>query len=197
MLAQAAQSGWIPYLVFESPGWLMAFFALCFAVTRIVGRRTGNPRLMHLSWIAAGLVALLFAASYFVTTPREQLTAALRDLLLAVEDKRFDAVRTLVDDTAMIQFMDDELTREQMIAKVDEVQFDDIILLGSSATVDASQGYGITGLRLNVRGTVADFPGTNVSEWAIRWRYEKDTDRWVAIRLECIKFGADALFNRE
>ena len=70
MLISAAQSGWVPYLFFESPGWLMAFFALCFAATRIAGRRTGNPRVMHLSWISLGLVALLFAASTFVRPPR-------------------------------------------------------------------------------------------------------------------------------
>ena len=194
MLADAAQSGWAPYLIFESPGWLMACFAFCFAATRILGRRTGNPRLMHLSWIALGLVVLLFAASYFVTTPREKLAAALKDLLLAVEDKRLDDVRARIDEQAMTQFMGDELTREQVISRIDSVKFDDIILLSSSALMDKQQGFGITGLRVNVRGTVADFPGTQVSEWAIRW--QEIDGRWVAVRLECLKTGADALFNR-
>ena len=196
MLAQAsAQSGWVPYLVFESPGWLMAGLALFFAVTRIAGRRTGNRRLLRLSWVAVGLIAALFAASHLVTTQRERLTLALKDLLLAVEDKRFDDVRARVDEQATVQFMGDELTREQMIARVDRVAFDDILLLDSSSAMDKQQGYGITGLRVNVKGTVADYPGTNVSEWAIRWKYRDG--RWVAARLECIRFGADAWLNRE
>ncbi|MFK7789493.1 MAG: hypothetical protein AB8C95_08410 [Phycisphaeraceae bacterium] len=194
MLAQAAQSGWLPYLIFESPGWLMAGLALGFAVTRIIGRRTANPRLLHLSWIAAGLVALLFASSYFVTTQRETLTVALKDLLLAIEDKRLDDVRIMVDEQAMTQFMGDELTREQMLTRIDAVQFDDIILLDSSALLDPQKGFGITGMRINAKGSLSDFPGTQVSEWAIRWK--RVDDRWVAIRLECTKFGADALFNR-
>jgi len=194
MLAEAVQTGWVPYLLFESPGWLMAFLALGFVVTRILGRRTANPRLIHLSWIAFGLIVLLFASSYFVTTKREKLTVAVNDLLLAVEDKQFDDVRALVADEAMVQFRGDELTREQMIARVEQVEFDDIILLGSSAAMDTQQGYGITGLRVNAKGTVRDFPGTQVSEWAIRWRYVDG--RWVAIRLECTRIGADALFNR-
>ena len=58
-----------------------------------------------------------------------------------------------------------------------------------------SSGFGITGLRVNAKGSVDDFPGINVSEWAIRWRY--DDGQWVAIRLECVDMGADVLFNRE
>jgi len=194
MLADAAQSGWVPYLLFESPGWLMAGLAVGFAVTRILGRRSGNPRLLHLSWIAAGLIGVVFALSTFVTTPREELGVTLKELLLAVEDKRLDDVRQMVDEQAMVQFMGDELTREQMLARIEAVQFDDIILLGSSAVMDKQQGYGITGLRVNAKGTVADLPGTQVSEWAIRWR--RVEGRWVAVRLECIKIGVDALFNR-
>ncbi|MBX2852428.1 MAG: hypothetical protein KTR15_11865 [Phycisphaeraceae bacterium] len=206
MFAQAAaQSGWVPYLVFESPGWLMAFFALCFAVTRIVGRRTGNPRVMRLSWIALGLVGLLFASSYFVTTPRERLAVALKGLLLAVEDKRLDDVRAMVAEDATIaytgkesgrpSFMPDELTRGQMMERIDRVEFKDILLINQSAQLGPEPGYGTTGLRVNVRGSVGGFPGTNVSIWGIRWR-EVD-GRWVAVRLECIEFGAEALFNRE
>ncbi|MEM9348073.1 MAG: hypothetical protein AAGB26_15805 [Planctomycetota bacterium] len=204
MLAQAAQSGWLPYLLFESPGWLMVPLAVIWAGTRITGRRTGNKRLMHLSWIALGLVAAVFASSYLVTTQREQLGGALKELLLAVEDKDFDAVRTLVDEQATIaytgkenarpSFMKDELTREEMIGRLDQVRFDDIILIGSSAALDKQRDHGITGMRLNVKGTVGDYPGTQVSEWAVRWKYVDG--RWVAIRLECIKIGADALFNR-
>lgn len=205
MLASAAaHSGWVPYLLFESPGWLMVPLALMWAVTRITGRRAGNKRLMRLSWIALGLVALVFAASYFVTTPRERLGGALERLLLAVEDKDFAEVRRLVGDEATIAytgkesarpaFMNDELTREEMIGRVDRVRFDDIILLSSYAKLDSVPGYGTTGMRINAKGTVGDFPGTQVSEWAIRWREVEG--RWVAVRLECIKIGADALFNR-
>lgn len=195
MLAQIAQqSGYLPYLLFESPGWLMTGLAVCFAVTRVIGRRTGNKRVLHLSWIALGLVVLVFAVSHFVTTQRETLAQALDDLLLAVEDKRLDDVERLIAADAMTQFMGDELTRDQVLARIDEVQFDDILLLDSSALLDKQQGYGITGLRVNAKGAIADYPGVNVSEWAIRWRYVDG--RWVAIRLECIKFGADALFDR-
>lgn len=194
MLADAAQSGWLPYLIFESPGWLMFGLALGFAITRIVGRRTGNPRLLHLSWIAALLIGGLFASSYFVTTQREELTLALKDLLLAIEDQRLDEVRTMVDEQAMTLFMGDELTREQMLGRIEKVAFDDIVLLDSSALLDAQVGYGITGLRVNAKGSVGDFPGTQVSEWAIRW--QRVDDRWVAVRLECVKIGVDALFNR-
>lgn len=195
MLAVAVETGWIPYLLFESPGWLMFFLALCFAGTRIVGRRTGNPRLIHLSWIAVGLIALLFATSYFVTTKREKLTIALRDLLLAVEDKKFDDVRALVSEEAMIAFMGAELTREEMIARVDAVQFDDIILLNSAALMDTEPNTGTTAFRVNAKGTVNDFPSVNVSKWAVRWRYVDG--KWVAIRFECIDMGRDAFFNRE
>lgn len=195
MLADVAgQSGWVPYLLFESPGWLMVVLAVMWAGTRIIGRRTRNPRVMHLSWIALGLLAAVFAASYFVTTEREELNVALKELLLAVEDKRLDDLRGMVDEQAMTQFMGDELTREQMLARIDSVEFDDIILLGSSALLDPQKGYGSTGLRVNAKGTIADYPGVNVSEWMIRWR--RDGDRWVAVRLDCTKFGADALFNR-
>lgn len=195
MLADAVgQSGWVPYLLFESPGFLMAGFAICFAVTRIVGRRTGNPRVLHLSWIAVGLLAIVFATSYFVTTEREELQVALKDLLLAVEDKRFDDVRGMIDEQAMTQFRGDELTREQVLARIDGVELDDILLLGSSALLDTRKGYGSTGFRVNAKGAVADYPGVNVSEWMIRWR--RDNDRWVAVRLDCVEFGADALFNR-
>jgi hypothetical protein len=200
----AQQSGWVPYLIFESPGWLMASFAVCFALTRIVGRRTGNARVMHLSWIALGLVALLFAASYFVTTPRERLSAALKDLLLAVEDKRLDDIRAMVADDATIAyageesdrppFLRDELTREQMIEQIERVDFKDILLINQNAQLDREPGYGTTGLRVNAQGSVGDFPGTNVSIWGIRWR--EVNGRWVAVRLECIEFGASALFNR-
>lgn len=195
MLAQAAsQSGWVPYLLFESPGWLLLVLALMWAGTRIIGRRTGNKRVLHLSWIALGLLALVFATSYFVTTQREELNVALKELLLAVEDKRLDDVRGMIEEQAMTQFMGDELTREQVLTRIDGVEFDDIILLGSSALLDPQKGFGSTGLRVNVKGTVADYPGVNVSEWMIRWR--RDGDRWVAVRLDCTKFGADALFNR-
>jgi len=173
----------------------MFALAICFAVTRILGRRSDNPRLMHLSWIALGLIALLFASSYFVTTPREKLTVALRDLLLAVEDKRFDDVRALVDDEAMVAFMGDELTRDEMIQRVDKVEFDDIILLNSAALLDTEPNTGTTAFRVNAKGAVNDFPGTNVSEWAVRWRYRDG--EWVAIRLACIEMGAELLFNRK
>ena len=194
MLADAAPSGWVPFLLFESPGVLMTFFAVCFALTRLIGRRTGNRRVLHLSWVSLALVAAVFASSYFVTTPRETLGQALEELLLAVEDKRLADVERLIDPDAMTQFQGDELTRQQVLDRIDAVQFDDILLLDSSALLDKKQGYGITGLRVNVKGTVADFPGVNVSEWAIRWR--QVGGGWVAVRLECIKFGADALFNR-
>ena len=204
MLASAAQSGWVPYLLFESPGWLMAGLAVFFAVTRILGRRTGNKRLMHLSWIAVGLIAALFASSYFVTTPREQLTVALKELLLAVEDQRLDDIRTLIDEQATAAYVGEEsappflsvvLTREQMLALIETVEFDDIILLSSYDELDSQAGFGRTIFRVNAKGTVADFPGTNVSEWVIRWK--QVGGRWVAIRLECTRFGADAIFNRE
>ena len=204
MLANAAQSGYLPYLLFESPGWLMFGLAMGFAVTRILGRRTGNERLIHLSWIAVGLIAVLFATSMLVTTKREKLTVALKELLLAVEDKDFDTVRTLVDETATIAYtgsendrppyLEAELTRDQMILVVDQVTFDDIILIGSSAAMDSQQGYGITGMRINAKGSINDLLGMNVSEWAIRWRYQDG--KWVAIRLECTGMGDDVLFNR-
>jgi multisubunit Na+/H+ antiporter MnhF subunit len=195
MLAEAVEVGWVPYLLFESPGWLMFFLALCFAVTRIVGRRTSNPRLIHLSWIAVGLIALLFASSYFVTTKREKLSVALKELLLAVEDKKFDEVRALVSEEAMIAFMGAELTREEMIVRVDAVEFDDIILLNSAALLDTEPNTGTTAFRVNAKGAVNDFPGVNVSKWAIRWRYVDN--QWVAIRFECIDMGRDAFFNRK
>lgn len=190
-----AQSGWVPYLLFESPGWLLAGLAICFAVTRIVGRRTGNPRLMHLSWIAVVLIAAVFAASYFVTTKREKLTVALRELLQAIEDKQFDDVRALVGEEAMVAFMGDELTREQMIGRIDAVAFDDIILLNSAALLDNEPNTGTTAFRVNAKGTINDFPGVNVSKWAVRWRYVDG--KWVAIRFRCIGMGEDAIFNRE
>lgn len=195
MLAPIEQeSGWLPYLIFESPGWLMAILAFCFAVTRIVGRRTGNPRLMHLSWISFGLIAALLAASYFVTTPREQINTALKDLLLAVEDKRLADVRSMIDEQAMTQFMGDELTLEQVMHKINAVEFDDIILLSSLVSLGPEPGYGSTIFRVNAKGAVAEFPGVNVSEWVIRWRLVDG--RWVAVRLRCTAFGADAIFNR-
>lgn len=194
MLVSAAQSGWVPYLLFESPGILMTVFAVCFALARLVGRRLGNRRVLHLSWVSIGLVLAVFAASSIVTTPRETLAQTLDELLLAVEDKRLTDVERLIDPDAMTQFQGDELTRQQVLDRIDSVTFDDILLLDSSALLDTQQGYGITGLRVNVKGTIADYPGVNVSEWAIRWR--QVGDRWVAIRLECIKFGAEALFSR-
>jgi hypothetical protein len=194
MLADAAQSGWVPYLLFESPGWLMVFFALSFAATRIIGRRTGNPRLLHLSWISIGAIAVLFAASYFVTTQREELAEAVEALVLAAEDQRMDDLEAMIDPEAMTLFQGDELPRDRVLERIASVEFDDIILLDSSALLDTQAGYGITGLRVNAKGSVNDFPGTNVSDWAIRWRYVDG--RWVAIRLECLAFGADAIFNR-
>lgn len=194
MLAIAAQSGWVPYLFFESPGILMTAFAVCFALTRLLGRRTGNKRVLHLSWVSLGLVLAVYAASSIVTTPRETLAQTLDELLLAVEDKRLADVERLIDPDAMTQFQGDEFTRQQLLDRIDSAAFDDVLLLDSSALLDTQQGYGITGLRVNVKGTIADYPGVNVSEWAIRWRHVDD--RWVAIRLQCIKFGAEALFHR-
>ena len=194
LLAAAQESGWVPYLLFESPGWLMVVLGVGFALTRIIGRRTGNKRLGHLSWIALGLVVLLFATSYFVTTPREKLSVALKELLLAVEDKKFDEVRALVGEEATIAFMGDEMTREEMISRIDRVKFDDIILLNSIALMDSEPNTGTTAFRVNAKGTINDFPGVNVSKWAVRWRYVDG--QWVAIRFECIDMGEDALFNR-
>ncbi|MEO0475184.1 MAG: hypothetical protein AAF085_04315 [Planctomycetota bacterium] len=203
MLASAAQSGYIPYLLFESPGWLMMGLAVFFAATRIIGRRTGNKRLLHLSWIAVGLIAALFASSYFVTTQREQLTVALKELLLAVEDRRIDDVRSMMGEQVKAAYAGDDsappflsvvLTREQILALIETVEFDDIILINHAAMLDPQDGFGTTSLRVNVKGSVGDFPGTNVSIWGIRWQYVDG--QWVAIRLECIEFGGDAWFNR-
>ncbi len=81
-----------------------------------------------------------------------------------------------------------------MIARVDAVQFDDIILLNSAALLDSEPNTGTTAFRVNAKGSFNDFPGVNVSKWAVRWRYVEG--KWVAIRFECIDMGADALFNR-
>lgn len=191
----AQQSGWVPFLLFESPGILMAVFAICFALTRLIGRRTGNKRVLHLSWAALALTGVVFAASHWVTTPRETLIQALKDLVAAVEEKRFADVEQMIDPFAVTLFMGDELSRQQVLDRIDAIMFDDILLLDSSALVDTQTGYGITGLRVNVKGTVADYPGVNVSEWAIRWRYEEKSGRWVAVRLECLQFGAEGLFG--
>ncbi|MEM6258060.1 MAG: hypothetical protein AAGI37_07070 [Planctomycetota bacterium] len=203
MLAQAAQSGWVPYLLFESPGWLLVPLAVVWAGTRITGRRTGNKRLIHLSWIALGLVAAVFASSYFVTTQREQLGVALKELLLAVEDKRLDDLRTIIDEQATAAYAGDKsappflsgvLTRDQILAQIEAVDFDDIILINQIAKLDPQDGYGTTSFRVNVKASVDDFPGTNVSIWGIRWK--RVGERWVVIRIECFEFGGDAWFNR-
>lgn len=204
MLAAMTKPGLIPYVLFESPGWAMFTLALCFAVTRILGRRMGNKRLIHLSWIAAGLIALLFATSYFVTTKREKLTVALKELLLAIEDKDFDTARKLVTEKAKVAYsgeekyrppyMDAEMDREKMIGLLNQVEFNDILLMSSVAYLDTQPDIGTTAFRVNVNGSLNGFPGISVSDWAIHWKYVDG--KWVATGLECIDMGADSIFKR-
>ncbi|MGB0767831.1 MAG: nuclear transport factor 2 family protein [Phycisphaeraceae bacterium] len=195
MLASVGeQIGWVPYLLFESPGWLMAGFAIVWAAMRVIGRRTQNPRLLRVSWCFLAGVALTAAAGHFVTTDRERLETALTDLLLAVEDNDLARVRALIDPDATTRFMAKELDRNDVIERIDDATIDDIKLLSKAVLLDNEPGFGTTAIRVNAKGSFADFPGTQVSEWAIRWRLEDD--RWRAVRFECVAIGADAIFGR-
>ena len=172
----------------------MLVLALGWASLRIAGRRTQNKRLLNLSWVPIGLVVVLYVTSSLVTTQRESLQIALKDLLLAVEDNEPDAIRALIAPEAMTNFQKQELDRDQVLARIDETKIDDIRLIGASVLLDQKKGMGVTGIRVNVKGSLSDIAGTHISEWAIRWRYEDG--QWRATRFECIAIGADALFNR-
>ena len=182
--------------LFESPGLLIAALAVVWAIMRVAGRRTDNKKLMHASWAPLVLCGVVWLVASQVTTKREKLDAALVDLLLSVEDKDMPAFREIVLPDARTQFMGDELTRDQVEARIDQATIDDLMLRRAVVALHENRPeLGTTAIRVRAEGAVDAAPGMEFSEWVIRWRYEDD--RWRVLGLECISIGPDAIFNKD
>lgn len=190
------------YFLFDSPWLVIAGLAITWTLLRIAGRRSGNKRLLHLSWVALGLIGALWLSATLVTTPREELESQLKALLDAVEDQDIARFREVVLPEAMTRFplngMDvnraSELDRDAVEAQLNRAKFDDIILLNSTAVVDGPT-QGATLIRVRAEGASGGVQGMHFSEWAIRWR--RVDGQWRAQRLQCTAVGADAFFNKK
>ncbi len=188
-----AQSAITTHL-FESPGLLIAGLAIVWAVMRVAGRRTENKKLMHASWASLVLLGVVWLIASQVTTKREQLEAALGDLLLAVEDKDMPAFRDIVLPDSTTQFMGRDLTRDQVEARINEATIDDLMLRSAVVALHENEPeLGTTAIRVRAEGAVAEAQGMEFSEWFIRWKYVDG--QWKALLLVCEKIGPDAIFD--
>ena len=198
LAATQLQADWFTHLVFESPGWALVVLALVWMALRVGGRRSGNKRLMHLSWIPLGLVAVLIATSTMVTTKREQLLATQNQMLVVIEDGDYSAFRQIVTADAEALFPPGRsaqtFTRDGMEAQLQSADVKDLLLMSSQAAV-IDETTAVTVIRVRARGDYAGVVGVQVMQWSIEWRY---TDgQWQAYAFECTKIGVDALLNRE
>lgn len=179
---------------FESPGLMIAGLAVVWAVMRVVGRRSGNKNLLRGSWVPLGLIVALLLTSMLVTTEREEIADAVDELILAVETEDIAALEKRILPQAMTNFLSREHTRDEVVSLLERTKVEDLTLLSSSVKID-DNNVGSSLIRVRSKGEAGGIPGIMVSEWAIRWRYEDGA--WRALRIECDKMGADAMFNRE
>lgn len=195
MLAQAGQDmGWLSRTLFESPGIAILVLALLWASMRVIGRRTDNKRVLLVSWLPLLFVGGLLASSTLVTTPTERLAQTVKELLLAVEDEEMQELGELILPEAMTAFLKREMPRDAVFERIEKAQINDLNLTGLVVMLE-NETTGSTLMRVRADGVVADVPGIEISEWAIRWTYVDG--RWRAIRLECTAIGADAIFNSQ
>jgi|GEM_PF-2229073 len=198
LAATNLEANWLTYLVFESPGWALVVLALVWMALRVGGRRSGNKRLVHLSWIPLALVGVLIATSMLVTTKREQLLETQEQMLLAVEAGDYPAFRQAVAEDAEALFPPGRsaqtFTRDGMEAQLDQADIGDLLLMGSQAAM-INEDTAVTVIRVRARGDYAGVMGVQVTQWSIQWRYADG--RWRAYAFECIKIGVDALLNQD
>lgn len=187
-------TNWVTEQLFESPWMIIMGLALVWAVLRVAGRRTGNTRLMRLSWVALALLVGLWALAAVVTTPREAIRDRLDALLLAVEHKQIEDYEDIVLPEATTQFLGMQMTRDQVKRLVESADVKDLLI--TAATIDVqSDEQAAAYIRVRASGTVADGVGVNLSEWAIRWRYEDG--QWRALRFECTSVGLQNIFGQD
>ena len=181
------------HLLFESPGWIILGLAVVWTVMRLVGRRSGNVKLMRASWLPLGLIVSLLACASLVTTPREALAKTMTQLLLAVEYNDMPAFREMVLPEAMTSVFDREMSRDELEKLIGKAKINDLKVTSSSIHIEGDSAMCMVIIRAD--GSVANAPGIQLTRWAIRWRLEDD--QWRAQRLECLAIGADAVFNRD
>jgi len=199
MIAQTSlRTDWVSHIFFESPGWAIVVLAIIWMATRIAGRRTGNKRVAHLSWLPLLLVVALIASSRLVTTKRELLVQTLRTMILSVEQQDFPAFRVVVDERAEAFFPPEpnaqRFTRDMIEAKLKKASVRDIMLQDwSAAMIDDKDA--VTVIRVRAQGDYDGYGGVQLFKWAIEWSY--DGSAWKAKRFECLEIGIESLFNNK
>jgi len=133
--------------------------------------------------------------AWYVQTPRERMSIAMRQLLQAVEEEDLTRFDQLTAEDATGSYFGNELNRAQIDTGLSELTFEDITLLAEVDTFDAGHRIGVTRVRLRVEaeGSFAGLEGMlglDISVWSILW-HEREDGQWIAVRFEHEGSGLD------
>lgn len=171
----------------ESPWLLMGVLALAGFVAFWVFNTRGKLRIgFAAAAIGLALAGGVFALASMVTTPREEIMHATRELVRTVVDNDKPGARLLLDDTLRFDVprVTNELDRESVLTQIDRAH--DIVEM---------RGHRVLAVRADTRGpeigrslveiwleTSGAPPRTT---WQIDWARLPD-GRWVATRIEAV-----------
>lgn len=190
LLAQELQDPpLLPQLFFENPWPIVVGMVLVWAVLRITGRRTRQNRLMFASWVVLALaIAVMFVASV-VQTPREKLVQAMETLITAIERGDVETFHGLVPEDAKATYFGIPFNRQQVDARLDEADLEDLTLVSQTAGLIGDQ-RAVVYMRVRATGGGGFI---SISDWAIVW--EVRDGAWQAIEFRHEGEATDNLFG--
>jgi len=198
LLAVELSFDWVSHFLFEDPSWAIVALAVVLVVVRLIGRRTGNKKLLLASWLPLVLMLALWASSSLVTTHREQLVQTMQDMLLSVEDGDMPTFRAIVAEDADIYFPPGDnpprFSRQQVEDRLSPIKVSDILLLGVQSAM-VGDNDAATVIRIRIDAELGGMAGIQIHTWEITWAYRDG--RWQATRMQCTEAGFNPLGGGE
>lgn len=89
-------------LLFENPWPAVVALLAVSSITRLVGKRQAQPKLVMVSWLALALGVAVYAAAAWVETDRETLIEKTRAMVAATSPADEPTLRALFADRALL-----------------------------------------------------------------------------------------------
>ena len=89
-------------LIFHEPWWLLGLIAVGGIVTFVLGNRRLDKKLQRIGLIAVAAALLFAGLRFFFPTARERMEIRTRQLVRAVDNRDWNALRSLLDANTVV-----------------------------------------------------------------------------------------------
>ena len=178
-------------VLFESSVWLGGFCFLLFAVVLLIRPRWESAATRRYALpVTLLLIALLFLTQRLVVTQREEILAALEELVTAVEQKNVAAIGGLISEDYQDRHRDRDGFIDHVGSILEAVSIHDVRYQRRDVTFDDETAA----MKLAALATVGIRRTPGQTHWGV-WRIDwvREADGWRILSIDPVKLDGQPI----